>query len=574
MAKTDLVGSARAVFTITLTQAAEEPVIVNWRTQDGTAIVDRDYVANSGTLTFAPGETSKAVEVIVLGRTIETEDRIFYVMLDTPINAILQDQAIACVIRVDVQNSRPILAVIYPRGDRGLSAYEVALQQGFVGTEDQWLLSLIDFQHLTDLVMPRIDYQGLAPLVAQYVDLNVFPPMTGNDGRFLGLVNGQKAWLSPFRVGDIMYSASIPGVEWADCNGAIYQQAANPELYGRLGLISDGKGIWTQKSLPVKSSVDHLIAVLNGVLFTSYSTSVNSVNKITVSSTRDGENWSSPFVLDGGANPSGMAAGGGVVAVLAGGKFANSNWIAYTSNGGAAWSYSLPNIDSQITGSSKLKYLNGYFILTVNNGIYYSRDCASWTYKAIASGVVADCAYSNGVYLFVVAGVVWSMTDLTGTAVNRGATGQLLAAGNGKVGVFDTNGRLQVSQDNGITWAAATTGNGGVTNGWYFSATYFIADCLRGVFILCADAGSASTPSIFVSTDLVSWTNQRVPAATAFGFKSIALFGAYAELAGNPTFRWESSLVVFDPSKEFALPIISPPAGALVGNIKPYIKVK
>lgn len=572
MAKTDLVGSARAIFTIILTQAAQDLVTVSWRTQDGTAIENRDYVANSGQVTFAPGETSKTVEVIVLGRTVETEDRIFYVMLDAPVNAILQDQAIACVIRVDVQNSRPILAVIYPRGDRGLSAYEIALQQGFVGTEDQWLLSLIDFQHLTDLIMPRIDYQGLAPLVAQYVDLNVFPPMAGNDGRFLGLVNGQKAWLSPFRVGDIMYSASIPGAEWADCNGAIYQQTSYPELYGRLGLISDGKGTWTQKSLPVKSAADHLVAAVGDTLFDFYTTTPSSSNLITVSSTRDGDNWLGATTLAGGSNPIGAAAGGGVVAVLAGAAFSNTNYIAYSNNKGSSWQYSLPNITLQST--TKLKYVNGYFFVTVNNGVYYSRDCASWTYKAIASGAVADCVYSNGVYLFVVAGVVWSLTDLTGTAVNRGATGQLLAAGNGKVGLFDTNGRLQVSQDNGITWAAATTGNGGVPNGWYLGSGYFAADCLRGVFILCADAGSAFTPSIFVSTDLVNWTTQRVSAATSYGFKSIALFGAYAELSGNPAFRWESSLVVFDPAKEFALPIISPPAGALVGNIKPYIKVK
>lgn len=140
-----VLGSARAQFTITLSVAASEPVSVEWFTKDGTALAGRDYEANSGTVVFAPGEVTKTVEVFVHGRTVETEDRVFYVRMLPPVNAILADEVGACVIQVDTTGSQPVMTVVIPKGEkgeRGYSAYEIALQNGFVGTEAEWLESL------------------------------------------------------------------------------------------------------------------------------------------------------------------------------------------------------------------------------------------------------------------------------------------------------------------------------------------------------------------------------------------------------------------------------------------------
>lgn len=140
-----VLGSARAQFTITLSAAASEPVSVDWFTTDGTALAGRDYETNSGTVLFAPGEVTKTVEVFVHGRTVETEDRVFYVRMLPPVNAILADEVGACVIHVDTTGSQPVMTVVIPKGEkgeRGYSAYEIALQNGFVGTEAEWLESL------------------------------------------------------------------------------------------------------------------------------------------------------------------------------------------------------------------------------------------------------------------------------------------------------------------------------------------------------------------------------------------------------------------------------------------------
>ena len=58
-------------FAVTLDAAASGTVTVDWATSDGTATAGQDYTAGSGTLAFAPGETSKTVSVATLA------DRVF-----------------------------------------------------------------------------------------------------------------------------------------------------------------------------------------------------------------------------------------------------------------------------------------------------------------------------------------------------------------------------------------------------------------------------------------------------------------------------------------------------------------
>jgi hypothetical protein len=69
-------------FTITLSAAYDQPVTVSFRTGDGTAKTsDGDYVANTGTITFAPGETTKAITIEVKGDNKREADEYFYLLL-------------------------------------------------------------------------------------------------------------------------------------------------------------------------------------------------------------------------------------------------------------------------------------------------------------------------------------------------------------------------------------------------------------------------------------------------------------------------------------------------------------
>jgi arylsulfatase A-like enzyme len=69
-------GTTAATYTITLSEPLPITVQVPYRTTDGTATMPADYAATSGTATFAPGETTKVVEVSVNGDTAdETHER-------------------------------------------------------------------------------------------------------------------------------------------------------------------------------------------------------------------------------------------------------------------------------------------------------------------------------------------------------------------------------------------------------------------------------------------------------------------------------------------------------------------
>jgi hypothetical protein len=56
------------VFSVSLSRASKQQVSVNYSTADGTATAaDNDYVPMSGMLTFAPGQTTQTITVLVNG---------------------------------------------------------------------------------------------------------------------------------------------------------------------------------------------------------------------------------------------------------------------------------------------------------------------------------------------------------------------------------------------------------------------------------------------------------------------------------------------------------------------------
>lgn len=75
-------------FVVTLSAASEKEVLVNFTTANGTATTaDNDYVATSGTLVFAPGQTTKTIPVVVKGDKKKEANETFFVNLTTATNA-------------------------------------------------------------------------------------------------------------------------------------------------------------------------------------------------------------------------------------------------------------------------------------------------------------------------------------------------------------------------------------------------------------------------------------------------------------------------------------------------------
>ncbi|HEV8139182.1 MAG TPA: Calx-beta domain-containing protein, partial [Pyrinomonadaceae bacterium] len=89
-------GSSNMTFTVTLSPASTQTVTVDYSTANGTTNPAlgggacggmTDYVSQSGTLTFTPGQTVKTIDVPICGDTRDEPDETLTVTLDTPSNA-------------------------------------------------------------------------------------------------------------------------------------------------------------------------------------------------------------------------------------------------------------------------------------------------------------------------------------------------------------------------------------------------------------------------------------------------------------------------------------------------------
>lgn len=81
----------KMVFTVSLSAASSRPVTVSYATADGISTANSDYLVKSGSVTFAPGETVKTVEVTVNGDFATEPTDFFYLNLSNPINATIAD---------------------------------------------------------------------------------------------------------------------------------------------------------------------------------------------------------------------------------------------------------------------------------------------------------------------------------------------------------------------------------------------------------------------------------------------------------------------------------------------------
>jgi hypothetical protein len=83
-------GTASVVFAVGLSEASTKTVTIAYTTSDGSATAsDQDYVPVSGTLTFAPGEISKSIAVLVRGDAKPELNEAFSLTLSAPVNCTL-----------------------------------------------------------------------------------------------------------------------------------------------------------------------------------------------------------------------------------------------------------------------------------------------------------------------------------------------------------------------------------------------------------------------------------------------------------------------------------------------------
>ena len=115
-------------FVVTLAGSTEQTVTVSYATKDGTAVADEDYPASEGVLTFAPGESSRTVSVMLGDDAVHEPTETFTVTLSSPENA---DIAVASAVgRIADDDRLPTLSVVSGAGREGAVAEFVVTLAG------------------------------------------------------------------------------------------------------------------------------------------------------------------------------------------------------------------------------------------------------------------------------------------------------------------------------------------------------------------------------------------------------------------------------------------------------------
>ena len=121
-------GVTPAEFTVSLDAASANPITVDFATANGTATAPGDYTAATGTVTFAPGDTSETVTVQVNGDALVEPDETFDVNLSNATGnaAILDGTGVGTITNDDVAASESRSTT--PRRPReGRSEFTVSL---------------------------------------------------------------------------------------------------------------------------------------------------------------------------------------------------------------------------------------------------------------------------------------------------------------------------------------------------------------------------------------------------------------------------------------------------------------
>jgi chitinase len=116
-----LEASGSLTFDVLLTSATVGTVTVDYTTADGTALAGSDFTAKSGTLTFAPGETSKPVPVTIIDDNLAEDDETFTLNLSNATGgiAIADPQGVGTIVNDDLDPTVSVGNASVVEGDLG-----------------------------------------------------------------------------------------------------------------------------------------------------------------------------------------------------------------------------------------------------------------------------------------------------------------------------------------------------------------------------------------------------------------------------------------------------------------------
>ena len=104
-------NAGEILFEVNLKRSSTRQITVDYRTEDGTATAPEDYVAQSGRLTFAAGETRRTISIRMLDDALDEADEIFTVILSAPENARLDGDTVSATGTIIDNDNPPALTI-------------------------------------------------------------------------------------------------------------------------------------------------------------------------------------------------------------------------------------------------------------------------------------------------------------------------------------------------------------------------------------------------------------------------------------------------------------------------------
>jgi Calx-beta domain/Matrixin len=104
-------GTRTVTVTVTLSAPSSTPVSVAWTTADVVAVAGSDYVAASGTLLFAAGQTSQTITLTIVGDASFEGDETFLVRLTSASGAVIVDNTAVVTITNDDTATTPTVTI-------------------------------------------------------------------------------------------------------------------------------------------------------------------------------------------------------------------------------------------------------------------------------------------------------------------------------------------------------------------------------------------------------------------------------------------------------------------------------
>ncbi|MEW6155869.1 MAG: Calx-beta domain-containing protein [Verrucomicrobiota bacterium] len=217
-------GSQTINLTLTLSFASSQTVTVDYTTADETAMAAEDYVASSGQVQFAAGETTRTIALEIKGDTVVEPNETFLVKLSKAVNATLA----AAEARVTIENddALPVPELVLSaqtvsEGNSGSQAINLTLTLSFASSQSV----TVDYTTADETAVAAEDYvasSGQVQFAPGETTRTIALEIKGdtvvepNETFLVRLSNAVRATLATAEVRITILNDDLPQIFWSD----------------------------------------------------------------------------------------------------------------------------------------------------------------------------------------------------------------------------------------------------------------------------------------------------------------------------------------------------------------------